>query len=167
MNDPPALEESATFVDEDVLHWVAAADVGVESPYSQFGTLVAKVRTAFPFLVRVARERACTDCGAIARECGIHAARQKQVLQIVGHHEAVLGRPLLPAVVTKTDREMPGQGYFELVEQAPDRPDDVPTERAARQWIWETQREKVYRAWAEDVSASRTSDRGATMPQVP
>lgn len=164
MDDPLTLEESRTFVDEDVLDWVTAARDGVESPYSQFGTLVAKVRTLVPFLVDVARERARTDHGAIARECGIHAARQGAVLGIIGHHEASLGRPLLPAVVTRADSEMPGDEYFRLVERAPDRRGDVPATPAERRWFWETQRDEVYRAWATDTRTSRTSDRGTLTP---
>lgn len=163
MDDPLALDEPLSFVDADVLHRVAA-EADVESPYSQFGTLLAKVRTVFPFLVDVARERGCTDHGAVARECDIHAAHQMPVLRILGRHEAELDRPLLPAIVTKADRGMPGEAYFELVERAPTRTDDVPTDPAERRWLWETQRDAVYRAWADRARASRTEDRGAPTP---
>lgn len=166
MDDPLAPEGSLAFVDEDVLRWVAADDVGPESPYSQFGTLVAKARTLVPFLVDVARDRGLTDHGAVARECGVHAARQGALLRIVGHHEAVLGRPPLPALVTKADRETPGKGYFELVEAVPNRSDDVPDDPAERRWLWETQRDAVYRTWAVRERASRAGDCGPTPPKI-
>ena len=167
MDDPLTPEEPHTFVNEDVLDWVTAARDGVESPYSQFGTLVAKVRTLFHFLVDVVRERGRTDHGAIARECGIHAARQGTLLRIIGHHEAALGRPLLPAVVTGADDEMPGDDYFRLVERVADRPDDVPDAPAKRRWLWETQREKVYRAWTENPPSPRADDRETLTLQAP
>ena len=163
MDDPLALDDSHTPVDEDVLHWVTTSERGAESPYSQFGTLVAKVRTLFPFLVDVARERARTDHGAIARECGIHAARQGALLRIVGRHEAYLGRPLLPAVVTRSSAETPGDVAVELVERTADWNDDVPETPAERRWLWETEREKVYRTWSETGPGTRAVGHSATV----
>lgn len=166
MADPLAPEGACPPVDEAVLQGVITSQ-RVESPYSQFGTLVAKVRTLFPHLVTVARDRSSTDHGAITRECGIHPTRQGAVLAILGHHEAELGRPLLPAVVTTADGEMPGEWYLELVEQDPGHPDDVPTAPAERQWLWETQREDVYRAWTDEASSKQTSGHVPTIRQIP
>jgi hypothetical protein len=164
MDDPLAFGDSPSFVDEDVLHGVTAGDGGVESPYSQFGTLVAKVRTLFPFLVDVARDRDCTDFGTISRECGIHAARLGPLLDVVGHHEARLDRPLLPAVVRPADREMPRDRYFDLVERAPTGTSDVPTDPAERRWLWETQRDAVYRTWVERGHTGSAHDRRVPAP---
>lgn len=148
-----------TRVDEDVLHRIVDASWTADSPYSDVETLVEKVGTLRRFLVGVARERACTDHGAVARRCTVHPARQHRVLQFLGLHEDQLDRPLLPAVVTPAGAETPDAEYFRLVERAPGQPDDVPSGAAERRWLWNTQRARVYREWAvaDDTRAARGS----------
>lgn len=148
------MDDPSAYVDEDVLRRIAVAEGTVDSPYSDVETLVAKVTSLYPLLVGVARERSRTDYGVVARECGVHAARQRRVLHVLGLHEDQLDRPLLPALVTGADEEMPGDDYFRLVEAAPGRPDDVPTDTAVRQWIWGTHRAEVYREWAGTTGSS-------------
>jgi|GEM_PF-2767024 len=136
------------FVDETVLRRIDDASMTVDSPYADLETLARKVDSVSECLVDVARERALTDYGTVAGECGVHASRLERVLVVLGVHEAANDRPLLPAVVTRADREMPGKAYFRLVELVPDHADDVPADPETREWIWGTHRAAVYRRWA-------------------
>ena len=149
MNDRRAGDDTGLWIDEDVVRRIADASGTVDPPYGTVETLVGKLRALYPFLVRVARERARTDHGAVARECGVHPARQRRVLHVLGLHEDQLDRPLLPALVAGADEAMPGDAYFRLVADAPGYTDDVPTATAERRWLWETHRADVYREWAE------------------
>jgi len=134
-------------VDEAVLRRIDDASGTVDSPYADVETLARKVESVAGFLVGVARDRALTDYGTVASECGVHPSRLERVLVVLGVHEAANDRPLLPAVVTRADREIPGEAYFELVERAPDHADDVPADPETREWIWGTHRSAVYRQW--------------------
>lgn len=154
------MDDPRDAVDEDVLRRIAVEERTIQSPYNEFETLVAKVERLVPFLVDVARRRACTHYGAVARECGVHTVRQGRVLGILGLHEDALGRPLLPAVVAKAGGERVGDGYFELVRKAPNRPDDLPDDDETRQWIWDTHREAVYEAWGERAPEASAVESG-------
>lgn len=135
-------------VDETVLRRIDDAPGAVDSPYADVETLGRKVESVLDYLVDVAGDRALTDYGTVASECGVHASRLERVLVVLGIHEAASDRPLLPAVVTRADREIPGEAYFELVEQVPDHADEVPADPETREWIWGTHRAAVYRRWA-------------------
>ncbi len=153
------------WVDEAVVRRIVDAAGTVDSPYGDVETLLSKVRSLYPFLVRVARERGCTDHGTVAEECGVHPARQGRVLHVLGVHEDQLDRPLLPAVVTRANGATPGDAYFRMVEGLPGRPDDVPADTARRRWIWSTHRAAVYRKWAgtgEGGATGRQFDAGRT-----
>lgn len=144
-------------VDETILRRIDEAPGAVDSPYADVETLARKVGSVFECLVDVARERALTDYGAVASECGVHASRLERVLIVLGIHEAASDRPLLPAVVTRADREIPGEAYFELVEQVPDHADEVPPDPETREWIWGTHRDAVYRQWAGRPGGDRAA----------
>lgn len=148
------------FVDETVLRRIDDASGTVDSPYADVETLARKVESVSEFLVDVARDRALTDYGTVARECGVHASRLERVLVVLGVHEAANDRPLLPAVVTRADREIPGEAYFRLVELVPDHADDVPADPETREWIWGTHRAAVYRRWAGRPSAGDRTTSG-------
>jgi len=61
-------------VDETVLRRIDDASRTVDSPYADVETLARKVESVSEFLVDVARERALTDYGTVASECGVHAS---------------------------------------------------------------------------------------------
>jgi len=123
-------------VDETVLRRIDDASRTVDSPYADVETLARKVESVSEFLVDVARERALTDYGTVASECGSTPPRLERVLVVLGVHEAANDRPLRPRSSrgpTGRYRARRTSGWSNRCRTTPAGSPQTPE---IREWIW-------------------------------
>lgn len=108
-----------------------------------------KVKTLYPRLEQRARENKHCYYGDIYGD-GIFSAWLTPMLGTIGHIEETDGRPALTSVVIDGSRDFPDEGYFEMIETFPNRPDDITTwtESQKQEW-WSSELEAVHTYWSD------------------
>ena len=94
-------------------------------------------------LIKVARDRGTITYGELAARLKLGIARgTASYLDEVGEFEIANGRPLLTAVVVSKEKQMSGEGFFNLSRQLQlyDGSDDHS--------FWEVELKKVHDSWA-------------------
>jgi hypothetical protein len=106
-----------------------------------------KIRLLYPRVEERARARTTCYYNDIYGD-GLFSAWLGRMLGTIGHIEEEDGRPALTSVVVDSDREFPDEGYFDMIEAFPNRPDDITSwSEAEKQDWWADELAGVYEFW--------------------